>query len=184
MFHAIEDADLEFQNSMVKIVALGSLQEFSVAETTIGPFEEGKEYEMRVWIALELIKAGYARFYDEDSMTFTSLNKIHWRETKLQSGRQISPLPEFFYPKLRRYLEDLKSKTANDPSIAVEYAQASRLAQDIVNCRLKKIINLATYSQTEGVLKALSKEERCIFDSADNVISEWSSKVLKAGGFK
>jgi hypothetical protein len=52
MFPSIEDADLEFQNSIVKIVALGSLQEFAVAETTVGPLQEGKEYAMRCWIAL------------------------------------------------------------------------------------------------------------------------------------
>ena len=179
MSRTIEDSDLEFQNSMVKIVALGNLQELSVAETTIGPLQEGKEYEIRFWIASELVKVGYAHFYEEDSMTFSSLNKMHWRETKLQSGRQISPLPEFFYPKLRRYLEELKLKLMSDASIAAEYAQASRLAQDIVNCRLKKIINLATYPQTESVLKVLSKEERCIFESTDSMISEWSFKVLK-----
>lgn len=182
MFQAIEDVDLEFQNSTVKIVALGNLQELNVAETAVGPLQEGKEYELRFWIALELVKAGYARFYDDDSMTFSSLNKIHWRETKLQSGRQISPLPEFFYPKLRRYLEELKRKVASDASIAGEYAQALRLAQDIVNCRLKKIVNLATYPKTESILKSLSKEERGIFESVDVTISEWMSKVLKVEG--
>ncbi|MFH0749060.1 MAG: hypothetical protein V1915_03990 [Candidatus Bathyarchaeota archaeon] len=182
MFQAIEDVDLEFQNSTVKIVAIGNLQELSVAETIVGPLLEGKEYAMRFWIALELVKAGYARLYEDDAMTFSSLNKIHWRETKLQSGRQVSPLPEFFYPKLRRYLEELKRKVASDASLAIEYTQASRLAQDIINCRLKKIINLATYSQTEGILKALTKEERSIFEGVETMVSNWTSEVLKVVG--
>ena len=175
----IDDSDLEFQNSMVKVVALGNLQELSVAETTVGPLEEGKEYEVRYWIALELVKAGYARFYEDVPMTFVSLTQIHWRETKLPTGRQISTLPAFFYPKLRRYLEDLKKKASTDASIAVEYAQASRLARDIVNCRLKKIVNLATYSREESILRSLSKEERSIFNRVNTMSSEWGSKILK-----
>jgi len=180
----IEDADLEFQNSMVKIVALGSLQELRVAETTVGPLEEGKEYEVRYWIALELVKAGYARFYEDVPMTFLSLNKVHWRETRLQTGRQISPLPESFYPKLRRYLEELRRKAASDASVAGEYSQASRLARDIVSCRLKKIVNLATYSQAESILRPLSREERDIFESVGAMVSEWESKILKTEGFR
>jgi hypothetical protein len=179
LFEAIENVDLEYQNSMVKITALGSLQELSVAQTKVGPLVEGKEYEMRFWIAQELVKAGYARFYDDVSMKLSSLNRIHWMETKLQSGIQISPIPDYFYPKLRRYLSELKKGLASDASLAGEYSKASRLAQDIVNCRLKKIVNLATYSLTESILKSLSREERSMFDSVTAMVSEWGSKVLK-----
>lgn len=179
---SIVDTDLEFQNSMVKIVALGNLQELNVAEATIGPLEEGKEYEVRYWIASELVKAGYARFYEDVPLTFASLNKIHWRETKLQTGRQISPLPEYFYPKLRRYLEELRQSASRDASLAVEYAQALRLARDIINCRLKKIVNLATYPPAESILRSLSKEERCLFDNVCTMVSEWESKILKTEG--
>jgi len=155
------------------------LQELNIGDIHFGPLQEGKEYEVRFWIALELVKSGYSRFYDEDLMTFSDLNKIHWRETKLQSGRQISPLPEFFYPKLRRYLQDLKQKLSDDASFAGEYAQASRLAQDLVNCRLTKIVNLATYTHTENILKSLTKEEMTMFENMVNIVSEWKSKILK-----
>ncbi len=179
---SIVDSDLEFQNSMVKVVALGNLQAIEVAETTVGPLEEGKEYEVRYWVASELVKAGYARFYEDVPLTFASLNKIHWRETKLQTGRQISPLPEFFYPKLRRYMEELRQNASRDATLAGEYAQASRLARDIINCRLNKIVNLATYPPSENVLRPLSKEERSLFDSVCSLVSEWEAKIFKAEG--
>ena len=175
----IVDADIEFQNSIVKIVALGNLQALPVAGMVVGPLEEGKEYEVRYWVASEVVKAGYARFYDDVSLTFASLNKIHWRETKLQTGRQISPLPEFFYSKLRRYLDGLKESASRDVSLALEYAQASRLAHDVVNCRLNKIVNLATYPPTETVLRALSKEERSLFDNICATVSDWGSQIYE-----
>jgi hypothetical protein len=180
LFQTIEDADLEFQNSVVKIVALGNLQELNIAETAVGPLQEGKEYAVRYWIASILVQAGYARFYEDDSMTLLALNKIHYRETRLQTGRQISPLPDFFYSKLRRYLGEVKQKAARDASFAGEYNQALRLAQDIVNCRLKKIANLATYSQGESALKSLSREERSIFEGVSALVLGWSTKIMEA----
>lgn len=181
---SIVDSDIEFQNSMVKIVALGNLQAIGVAETTIGPLEEGKEYEVRYWIASELIKAGYARFCEDVLLTFASLNKIHWRETKLQTWRQISPLPEFFYPKLRRYMVELRQNASRDAAFAGEYVQASRLARDIINCRLNKIVNLATFPPSENVLRSLSKEEQNLFDSVCTMVSEWESKIFKTEASK
>jgi len=179
LFSPIEDADIQYQNSTVKIVAHMNLQELHVAETVVGPLQEGKEYEMRFWVALELVRAGYARFYEEDLLSFPTLNKIHWRETRLQIGQQISPLPDFFYPKLRRYLNELKHKTSSDVTFASEYTQAVRLARDIVNCRLKKIVNLAGSTQIESVLKSLSKEEQGLFENINSVIMDWSSKILE-----
>jgi hypothetical protein len=176
---SIESVDLEFQNSRVKIVALGGLQELRVANSVVGPLEEGREYEVQYWIGLELVKAGYARFYEDVQMTFLVLNQIHWRETKLQIGRQISSLPEFFYPKLRRYLEGLRQSVSRDASFAGEYARASGLARDIVNSRLKKIINLATYPRDESILQALSEEERSVFDTVSDIVVDWESNILE-----
>jgi len=167
------------------VVALGNLHELKIVGETLGPLEEGKEVETKNWVAFKLTKAGYARFRDEHSINIVSLNKIHWRETKLQTGRRISSLPEFFYPRLRRYLGELKEKARNNASFTIEYDRATRLAHDIVNCRLKKIVSLsASPSQTENVLRSLSKEERILYNELHIRVLEWNSKILKAGTFK
>jgi hypothetical protein len=180
----IEDVDLEFQNTIVKIVALSNLQELRIVDTTVGPLEEGKEYEMRFWIASELVEAGYARFSDDISMALSSLTQIHWRETRLQTGQRISPLPAFFYPKLRHYLNELKQKTVSDPSMAETYRQAARLAQDVVSCRLKKIVNLAPHARAESLVQSLSDEERTLFMTIRAMVSEWQSRILHVEGSK
>lgn len=173
----IEDLDFSFENTLVKMIANRSCPEISVAGETIGPFEEGEEFQVKYWIACELVKTGVARFHDDEQIDLVALHKLYWRET-VQSGKQIASLPETFYPKFRRYLTGLKEST--DPAKAQEYEKAIRLAYDIVNCRLRKVVGLAAGpAQTNEVLSNLSPEERILYNHLYTMITEWKSRILK-----
>ena len=177
---SIEDADVDFENSPTKIVFIRNLQELKVADVVIGPSKEGEEYETKNWIASKLVRAGLAHFHEESLMNIVTLNKIHWKETKLQTGRQISSLPNFFYPLIRKYIRLLKEKATSDASVANEYNNALRLIRDIVDCRLKKIVSLsASPIQTEDILRSLSQEERLFFEYLRLTVHKWKSKILK-----
>lgn len=177
---SIEDVSLDFENAPTKIVLLRNIQELKIAGYILGPLQEGREFETANWIASELVRLGFARFHEESMMNLVALNKIHWRETKLQTGRQISSLPNFFYPQIRRYLKLLKDKAAGDAVRTSEYNSALRLIHDIIDCRLKKIVSLSSSStQTEGVLGCFSQEERILYDLLNSAILEWRSKILK-----
>jgi hypothetical protein len=179
---SVEDIDFEFENTPVKVVAIRSHPEVKVAGQTIGPLEEGREFQVKYWIARELVKNGIARFHDEEQIDLIGLHKLYWRET-VQTGRQLSPLPDNFYPKLRRFIMDLKEKSASDPVKAQEYDKVLRLAQDIVSCRLKKVINLAVGpAQTDNVLSSLSPEEKLVYNYVYDFASKWRAKILKFEG--
>jgi len=173
------DLDFDYEDSPIRVVVLSTLEEISVGGMLVGPLDEGKELETKFWIAEELVKAGYARFREEDVLTYPTLNKLHWRETKLSPGLQISPLPEYFYPKLRRYLRAAREKASKEPTAASQYLQADRLAEDIINCRLRKIVSLAaTSSKSTAIVQALSKEERGVFEKVRYTVTDWERKIL------
>jgi hypothetical protein len=173
----VEDLDFNFENTPVKMIANRRSPEIKVAGETIGQLEEGNEFQVKYWIALELSKSGVARFHVDEKLDLVTLHKLYWRET-IQSGKQISMLPENFYPKLRRYLEELKEST--DPSKAQDYEKATRLAHDIINCRLRKIVGLASGpAQTEDILGNLTGEERIFYNHLFEIVSDWRSKILK-----
>ncbi|RLI20993.1 hypothetical protein DRO45_02945 [Candidatus Bathyarchaeota archaeon] len=62
----IKNLDFNFENSPVKVIANRNCPEIKLAGLTVGPFEEGNEYEVRYWIARELVKSGIARFRAEE----------------------------------------------------------------------------------------------------------------------
>lgn len=177
---AIRDADFVFENIIVKVVANRNSPEIELPGTKVGPFKEGKEYEVRYWIAKELKKAGIAHIRMEEPLDLTILNKIQWKE-RVQSSQKVTSLPEDFYPKLRRYLEELNENAIKKPEKRADSEKAKNLSLDIIRMRLKKIVSLASSGrdQTSQIRQGLTKEEAYIYDCLNNIINKWQHEILK-----
>jgi hypothetical protein len=180
----IENMDFSFEHSLVKIIANRNCAEIKLPGLDIGPFEEGNEYELPFWIAQELDKAGIARFREEERLDMTKLFKIQWTE-RVQTVGQISKLPENFYPKLRRYLTELKEEATKAPEKLREYEKSRHVTQDIVNLRLKKIVSLTSAPpQTEQMLKNFTTEERFLYERLHKITQEWKTQILECKEMK
>jgi hypothetical protein len=175
----IEFQDFRFENSLVKIIANRACPEIKLGGLCLGPLEEGNEYEVYFWAAIELEKSGIARFHEEEPVEAARLNKIQWTE-RIQSPGQISRLPENFYPKVRRYLMKLKQEILKDPERVREYERVRQLAQDIVNSRMKKIISIASApAQTENALRNLADEEKFLYEKLSKLIGQWKNQIIE-----
>jgi len=180
---SIRDADFVFENLVVKIVANRNSPKIDLPGVKVGPFKEGKEYEVKYWIAQELKKAGIAHIRMDEPLDLVMLNKIHWKE-RVQASQRVTSLPEDFYPKLRRYLEELNEEAIKKPEKRSDYEKAKNLSDDITQMRLKKIVSLASSArdQTGQILRSLTKEEKYVYDCLHKIISEWKTEILKTQG--
>lgn len=176
----IQDTDLNFEHKPVRTLINRNQPEIQLAGLKIGPYEEGKEYDIPYWIANELEKAGIAKLRDEELLDTKKLDKTLWKE-KIQQTRQITHLEQDFYPRLRRFLQSLRKQASTNPDKAQEYRKATDAAQDIVNIRIRKIIALASSpEQTNQTLdNDLAKEEHTLYDQLYTTINEWKNNILK-----
>lgn len=176
---SIEFLDFCFKNSLVKVYANRNHSEIELGGWSVGPFEEGNEYEVYYWIAKELAKFRIVNFRREDYLDASKLYKIQWKE-RVQVAAKISELPQEFYPRIRRYLAETKDEITRNPERMTQYQKAKQLSCDIVNARLKKIIALSAGPiQTELVLKKFSEEEKMIYKQLSGIINEWRAKILE-----
>ena len=64
-----------------------------------------------------------------------------------------------------------------------DYEKAVSIAKDIVNCRLRKIVLLAsTAAKTNQFLEKLTEEEKIIYHQISEIINNWRTKILKPKG--
>jgi hypothetical protein len=177
----IKNLDFRFENSLVKIIANRNYPETKLAGLSVGPFEEGNEYEVYYWIAQKFAESGIVHFREDDCLDATKLYKVQWKE-RVQIAGQISDIPEDFYPRLRRYLANIKEEITK-PEKMHEYEKAMQLAWDIVNSRLKKIVALSSGpAQTDQVLKKFTEEERLIYEQLGKIINKWRTQILEYEG--
>jgi len=176
---ALKNLDFIFENTLVRIVANRNLPEIMLAGLNVGPFEEGNEYEIYYWVARELQKNGSVHFRDEDLLDSAKLFKIQWKE-RAQTAGQISRLSDEFYPKLRRYLAELKEESVKAPEKMHEYETFRSLTHDIANSRLRKIVALASApTQSEQITKNFTAEERHLYAQLSTLIRSWRTQILK-----
>ncbi|MDI6805423.1 MAG: DNA replication complex GINS family protein [Candidatus Bathyarchaeia archaeon] len=174
----IRDLDFIFEHTPTRIIANRNCPEIKLAGLNVGPFDEGNEYEIQFWIAQELVKAGIARFREDERLDAAKLYKIQWTE-RVQTAGQIPKLPENFYPKLRRYLIELKEEASKNTEKIREYEKIKHLTQDVLNARLKKIVSLASApAQIEQTLKNLTVEERILYDQLYNIMQKWRTQIM------
>ena len=166
----------------MKITANRNYPETKLAGLNVGPFEEGNEYEVYYWIAQKFAESGIVHFREDDSLDATKLYKVQWKE-RVQVAGQISDLPEDFYPRLRRYLANIKEERTKQPEKIHEYEKAMQLSLDIVNSRLKKIVALSSGpAQTDQVQKKFTEEERLIYEQLGKIINKWRTQILECDG--
>ena len=178
---SIRDADFVFENTPVQIVANRNCPEIDLPGVKVGPFKEGKEYEVRYWIAKELQKSGIAHIREEEPLDFKRLNRIQWKEGL--AAQRVTSLPDEFYPKLRRYLEMLNEAAIKKPEKRETYGKTKRLSDDITRTRLKKIVSLASSpAQGRQIIGNLTKEEAALYDCLHEIISKWRRRILKTKG--
>jgi len=178
-FISVNEASFIFENKPIKVIANRNEAKIELSGLSVGPFEEGREYEIRLWIAQELEKVGIIRFRAEDLLDVAKLHKIHWKE-RVQPSSKVSPLSEGFYPKLRWYLDYIKKASRTSSERLKELEKSTRTSHDIINCRVKKIVSLASSPPlTAQTLEDLTPEERTLYHHLHQIIDEWRNKILK-----
>ena len=177
----LENLDFRFENTKVKVIANRNAAEIKLAGITIGPFQEGNEYELYHWVAQQLAQQGTVHFREEDTLDPTKLYKLQWKE-RVQAAGQITELPPDFYPKLRRHLQTAKQEITKqlDPTKVQEYERTKHLAWDIINSRLKKIVTLASGpTQSDQITNKLTTEEKLLYQQLNKYITDWRNTILQ-----
>ena len=173
---SVGDIDFDFENSPIRIVLIRELPEMP-RMPKLTSVRIGQEVEVPYWTAKELVQLGYARFREEDVLTFNSLSKIHWRET-IPDSRRIPALQGSFYCVLRRHLNEIRRQSKQDQVKLRELERTETLVRDIVNCRVRKIVALAASpTPSDEIMQGLTLEEKSLYAVLNRTIEEWKSTL-------
>ena len=170
--------DTEFENSPSRINLLKEFPETRMGDRVLGPYRQGQEVELPLWIASHFVQMGYAKFREEDQLTLNTLSTTHYKET-LPGSRQIPKLSKTFYFQVRRLLKDLKAQESKDRAKGRDLDKALSLSRDIVNIRIKKIASLsASGEQPTELTSNLTAEELGLYQALRTALDSWKKDIL------
>ncbi|MCD6381475.1 MAG: DNA replication complex GINS family protein [Candidatus Aenigmarchaeota archaeon] len=99
-------------------------------------------------------------------LTFEKIRELYWIE---RDRRELQALPENFFQELREYIERKHDE------------QAKNVAKDLINRRIKKILESALiYVQTKVYPINLTEEEKILFEEIINVIRRFNEIIFES----
>jgi hypothetical protein len=176
----IGHAQFLFEEDAVQVVFLKPIPASMAGGSQFGPYEEGREAKVPLWVADVLAENGVAKLKDEDAKIIRSgdLYKLSWKEER---NEVLSQLPPHFYPKVRALLRSLDEGIKQSPThtLLSEQRQSQMKAQDMINCRLQKILRLSMErNPTKSLIDLLSQEERALYTALRSEIEGWRQRIL------
>ena len=176
---SIKFSQFLFEEETVNVTFKKAFPATKIGDAQIGPYEEGREGKVPLWAARVLEEAGVARLSDDGQLLRSSdLYKLSWKEER---NEVVSQLPPHFCSKLRVLLLSLNEGIKQNPTHTLlnEQRQSLMKAQDLMNCRLQKILRLAMErSPTKSLIDLLEPEEKALYSTLRSEIEGWRQKIL------
>ena len=171
----IDDIKLDLDSGPIRVKVLHDSPELHLGGKSL--LKENSEIEVPRWMARELSRGKMVSILERDALDMAALAKIHWRES-IPGSREIPQMEYDFFHRLRGLLADLSEASERDPTKRIDLEKAQSQFKDILNCRLRKILNAAASPLTDSSLQKMTAEEQVLFSQLSTIIKEWRQKVV------
>ncbi len=168
----------QYENATVTVIASKTLDEFKINDSTYGPVDKGREFDVPRWVAGVLTTNNVVRL-KAPSMGVPDLQKALWRETGEPVLQTLTPN---YYFQVRSAIEHLarqNKKAPNDIRLASQ-TKMETLLRDLIDNRLLKLMKLSLREERiRETKKKMTEEERWLFDRLTLLLRNWQKEVME-----
>lgn len=173
-----DDVLFEYRNTLITVVILEEIDEFTIQNVTYGPFEKGRETDLPRWIAEILLSQNKVRIKDTD-IGPSDLQKALWRETSEPDLQQLSSNYYFIMKHRIAQLVQENKRSPNQVRLATQN-KMERLLRDLVTSRLLKLMKISLReNRLEEIKSNMTEEERWLVDRLTKLLRNWEKIVLE-----
>jgi hypothetical protein len=168
----------QYENATVPVVALRTMDEFTIHDSTYGPVEKGREFDVPLWVAEVLASKNMVQL-KAPSLGVPDLQKAVWRE---EGEPVLQPLSPNYYFQVRTAIEHLTRRNKKEPNDVRVAAQTKMetLLRDLIASRLLKIMKLSLREERlRETKKKMTEEERWLFDRLVSLLRNWQKEVTE-----
>ncbi|MEM1556978.1 MAG: hypothetical protein QXR44_00550 [Thermoproteota archaeon] len=132
--------------------------------------EKGKAVRIYRGIANYLSDSGWVKM-SEEHLTIKDIASMRWLES---SDEALIKLPDFFYLKAMKLMEDSKSSKT---------IEIQNDLQEIIDIRLRKLIKLVFLKEVPtSILERLQPEELLLYNFLKETLSTWQRELMYSDG--
>ena len=167
-----------FRNEDVSTECIKDYAGFSMFGEQFGPFEKGKNYRLKLFLAVPFIENSILKMHSSEKCDNVDVqrNAIAERDTQ-QLIRQDT---EYFLNKIKEYRKFMEKDIVNEVKPRRDLENFNSYLMNIIDNRLLKILRLTKTELSLDAERRLTNSEQILFKRIHVLVNTWRSFYLSA----
>ena len=168
--------NFKFQNQEILTECVKDQESFSFLKANFGPFEKGKRYKLKLFIALPFIKHGILKVHDLEKCDNTDVQRFAIEE------KENVPLVKhgipYFLNKLKEFKIIIENEVKSQKRPKFDLDLYNSYLINIINSRLTKVLNLSKSELSLDDERKLTLSEKKLYKELYYLIKRWRNFFL------
>ena len=166
-----------FKNQIVTTECIKDYPGQSLLGETFGPFEKGKLYKLKFFIAVHFIKTNYLKVIENEKCDNIDVQRFAIKERDDQT--LIRREDKYFLNKVKEFRHFIEKEVENNLRPKVELDRYRSYQANIVDSRLIKLLLLAKVDLSLNDEQKLTTSENQLFSYFSRIIKIWRDFFLE-----
>ncbi|MFX1558217.1 MAG: hypothetical protein ACFFC9_13255 [Promethearchaeota archaeon] len=166
-----------FKNEEIYTECIKYNEGFSILGENFGPFEKGKKYKLKLFLARPFIENNILKVAPSEKCDNTDVQRYAIAERDDQ--RLIQQDNKYFLNKIKEFQYFMEKKVKDRVKPMIDLDRYNSYLSDIINSRLLKLLRLTKSKLSLDDEKRLTNSEKALFDIIYDYINTWRTFYLE-----
>ncbi|TFF85711.1 MAG: hypothetical protein EU517_01325 [Promethearchaeota archaeon] len=165
-----------FKNQSITTECIKDYPAQALLGETYGPFEKGKLYKLKFFIARPFIRSNYLKVLDEIKCDNIDVQRFAINERDDQSLTYREN--KYFLNKVKEFKAFIEREVSNNIKPKIELDRYKSYYTNIIDSRLIKLLRLAKVEISMNDEQKLTESEKILFQYVSRIIKIWRAFFL------
>ncbi|TFG02222.1 MAG: hypothetical protein EU539_13240 [Promethearchaeota archaeon] len=166
-----------FKNEEIHAECIKDYKGFSLLGETLGPFERGKKYKLKLFIAMIFIKNNILKVASNEKCDNVDLQRF--AITERDNDKLVEQENKFFLDKIKEYRFFMKEEVENGKKPYQFLDNYNSYFVHLLDSRLLKLLRMSKSQLSLEDEKRLNRSELILFKKIHKIIKEWRKFYLR-----
>ncbi|MFX1394596.1 MAG: hypothetical protein ACFFAH_13605 [Promethearchaeota archaeon] len=166
-----------FKNEEIYTECIKTIEGFSILADKFGPFEKGKKYKLKLFLARPFIENNILKVAPSEKCDNTDVQRYAIAERDDQ--RLVQQDNKYFLNKIKEFQFFMEKTVKDGAKPTIDLDRFNSYFSDIINSRLLKLLRFTRSKLSLDDEKRLTNTEKVLFDIIYDYIKTWRAFYLE-----
>lgn len=165
-----------FMNEELSVECIKHLKEFSLIGESFGPFEKGKKYRLKLFLAIPFIENDIMKIPSNEKCDNVDVQRYAFDERDEQ--KLILRENNYFLNKIKKFRVFLEKDINDKIKVPIDLDKYNSYMSNIIDSRLSKLLRLSKAKLSLDDERRLTSSEKILFKHLYKFIKVWRKFYL------